>query len=135
MKLKLYAFCMLNSICSPAHTSIHENTLYTFFYYYYYYWGGSIAKQDKDKLQNDVDMIYHNLLFNKLTIILASDSYPLWQEFDNRCIDRSVRFRVHQARTTCYLHFFILATMHIYNKIMTRACEDSHTADTCFFIF
>lgn len=45
-----------------------------------------------------------------------------WQkhrkEFDNRHMHRSIRLRVSRARTTRYLHVFILAEIHKYNQIM-----------------
>lgn len=111
-------------------------------------WGG---KQERDKMnksnkkaggligrrKNDRDIIYQ--AFVQQTAILVNDSHPLWQEFNNRRIDRSVRFRVSYARTACYLYSFILAAICLYNQIMKvfiqLASIPRATSLSCLFFF
>lgn len=59
-------------------------------------------------------------LYNKLIIILADDSHSLQQEFNNREIDRSGRFRVPPSQNRTISTLFYSTVIHIYNQIVAR---------------
>ena len=109
---------MLNSVISFGITS----------------WGGNVAGKDKRRInriikragdlvgtpQEDFDSIFKRRDMTKTKAIIADSTHPLHDEFENRRIKRSGRYRMPKIRTERFKGSFVPRAIMNINKIYQR---------------